>query len=385
MKNNIQIETLSQVHIGSGVFLQKGNDFIVVNTPEGSFIYVIDPNKLGLIIGTERESIDTWVTKIERGEADSFIKLRTAGHRPEEFAKRRITNFANFDNTQGTLKECLHDGMGRPYIPGSSIKGAIRTAVMAEYARRKGKERLATEMTPIFQERNPRRLTRWLDLVEKNILGKNPNVDLFRFVKVGDAFFDKYTEMSVKQINLNIRYKTELIDKSKQQVVEAISPEKESSFSLKLDRDYYNTVRNARHRDLADLPELPEELSDVMALFTLINGHTRNLVEDEIEFWNKEISDHTGQELYVETLEDILKAITSCSPNQCVLRLGQAIGWRFITGAWTEILDEDIFYSQIVPLARHRNDKYTNYDFPKSRRIDDESFVYGFIKLTYIP
>ena len=104
--NNIQVDTLSQVHIGSGVFLQKGNDFIVVDSPKGSDIFVIDPNKLGALIGTDRQLIDTWVTKIERGEADSFIKTRTAGHHPKEFAKRRITNFADFTNTQGTLKEC---------------------------------------------------------------------------------------------------------------------------------------------------------------------------------------------------------------------------------------------------------------------------------------
>jgi hypothetical protein len=65
--------------------------------------------------------------------------------------------------------------------------------------------------------------------------------------------------------------------------------------------------------------------------------------------------------------------------------LGQAIGWRFITGAWTETLDEDIFYREIVPMARFKNERYSNYVFPKSRRIDDESYVFGFLKLTYNP
>lgn len=383
MNNNIDIETLSQVHVGSGVFLQKGNDFIVVGSSNESDVIVIDPNKLGKIIGTDRQTIDNWVSKIERGEADSFLKTRTAGHSPSEYAKRRITNYANFDNTQGTLKECLHDGMGRPYIPGSSIKGAIRTAVMATIAKRKDRKQLEEEMSPIFRERNDRRKNRLLDNVEKSILGDNPNVDLFRFILVGDAFFDKGCEISVKQINLNIRQKTDLIDKSKQQIVEAIGADVKSSFSLKIDRGYYDIVRKAQHRDLANLPEMPDELSDFTSLFSLINKHTKSLVEDEIRYWNEEIDNHTGQENYVATLEDILEVITSCKSNQCVLRLGQAIGWRFITGAWTEKLGEEKFYEEIVPLARFRNEKYSNYDFPKSRRIDDDSYVFGFLKLTY--
>ena len=385
MKNNIQIDTLSQVHVGSGVFLQKGNDFIVVDSSEGSDIFVIDTNKLGAIIGTDRQLIDTWVTKIERGDAASFIRTRTAGHHPKEFAKRRITNFADFTNTQGTLKECLHDGMGRPYIPGSSIKGAIRTAVMATYAKRKGKQELANEMRPIFQEHNDRRKNRMLDIVEKGILGSNPNVDLFRFIKVGDAFFGNNSEISIKQINLNIRQSPKLIDKSKQQIVEAIGPDEKSSFSLKIDTPYYNIVRHANHRDMTGLPELPNEMSDFISLFELINEHTKDLVEKEISFWNEDVDNHIGQENYVANLEDIMEAITSCRPNQCVLRLGQAIGWRFITGAWTETLDEELFYDSIVPLARFNNERYSDYVFPKSRRIDDESYVFGFLKLTYNP
>lgn len=99
MKNNIKIQTLSQVHVGSGVFLQKDNDFIVVDGPDGSDIFVIDPNKLGQIIGTDQATIDNWVSCVERGNSADFIKTRTAGHSPKEYAKRRITNFANFNNT----------------------------------------------------------------------------------------------------------------------------------------------------------------------------------------------------------------------------------------------------------------------------------------------
>ena len=384
MKNNIKVQTLSQIHVGSGVFLQKGNDFIVVSKNGDSDIYVIDPNKLGEIIGTDQATIDEWVVRIENGTAADYIEMRTKGHSPKEYAKRKITNFANFDDTQGTLKECLHDGMGRPYIPGSSIKGAIRTAVVAALARNKGNDYLTQKLAKIFQEWNKGKQNKMLSDFEKNFMGNNPNSDLFRFITVGDAFFDKNSGVAVKQINLNIRERESLIDKRMQQVVEAIGVDEKSSFALKIDKERFEIVKNARHKDLEGLPALPEELTDIPHLFALINQHTKQLVEDEIRIWSEDYGDFKGQNNYIESMEEILGSINACRQNQCVLRLGQAIGWRFITGAWTEMLDEDFFYNNIVPSARPGNDrKYSSYVFPKSRRIDDESYVFGFLKLTY--
>ena len=166
------------------------------------------------------------------------------------------------------------------------------------------------------------------------------------------------------------------------QIVEAIGTEEKSSFAMKIDKDRFNIVKKAHHKDLEGLPTLPQELSDIHLLFALINQHTKKLVEDEIRIWEDNYGNYHGQDDYVENMKDILSTINGCKSNQCVLRLGQAIGWRFITGAWTESLDEDFFYNNIVPKARPQNRRYTEFDFPKSRRIDDESFVFGFLKLT---
>lgn len=383
MKNNITIQTLSQIHVGSGVFLQKGNDFIVDDNKGNSDIYVIDPNKLGDIIGTSQATINEWVVFIERGKAQEFIQARTRGHLPKEFAKRRIANYANFQGTQGTLKECLHDGMGRPYIPGSSIKGAIRTAVLSTLAKKKGDGALISMFKKAFAEADYRKRDKVLANIEKTFLGNNPNADLFRFLTVSDAFFDKGSEIAIKQINLNVTHKESLKDTRMQQIVEAIASDEKSSCSIKIDKERFQKVWNFHHQDLKNLPPMPDEMSDITTLFALINQHTKKLVEDEIKIWSDDYADYHGQSDYIASMEEILDAITSCESNQCVLRLGQAIGWRFITGAWTENLPDDLFYGIIVPLARPKNNqRYSEYDFPKSRRLDDESYLFGFLKLT---
>lgn len=381
MKNNINIRTLSQIHVGSGVFLQKDNDFIIVDSNGISDIYIIDPDKLGRIIGTDKATIDNWVTCIERGKAADFIRQRTQNHKPSEFALRRITNFANFSQYQGTLKECLHDGMGRPYIPGSSIKGAIRTAVLATLERRKGKAGVQRDMMDALSEKDKKYREKEFAKIEGGVLGKNPNIDIFRFLSVSDAFFEKGSEIAVRQINLNITQKEKLKDQSKQQVVEAIGTDEKSSCNIKIDKNRYDLSAKSGHADMMGLPAFPEEMRDIKQLFALINQHTKLLVKDEIEQWN-DLDNYSDQSDYVANMEDILETINYCNDNECVLRLGQAIGWRFITGAWTEILDEDTFNDKIVSIARPRNERYADYTFPKSRRIDDESYLFGFIKLT---
>ena len=77
----------------------------------------------------------------------------------------------------------------------------------------------------------------------------------------------------------------------------------------------------------------------------------------------------------------MLEQTQSCeAEKECVLRIGHGSGWRFITGAWTENLD--YFYSVVVPVSRPKNFKYEQFDFPKTRRVDDECELLGFVKLS---
>ncbi len=355
--SDIQIKTLTQIHIGNGSFLQQGNDFLVVARGEDSFIYVLDIDKLGEIVGTDEETIRQWVKAVERNDTENFVKERTKGICYKDFSKREILNYADISCANGTLKECMHDGLGRPYIPGSSIKGAIRTAVMAFLAR----QRVVEELEGCKGSGEQKKV---LLNMEKKVLGAKPEEDLFRYLCTGDAYFDKGSEIAVKQINLNIRQKGGLIDQSKQQAVEAIGPNNTSNFRMNIKDCFYDRIG----------------ISDETALFELMNEHTRALVESEIDYWESRGEDAA---LYVENMGEMLEEINSCLPCECVLRMGQAIGWRFITGAWAEVVDSAIFNQVVVPMSRPKNEKlYKSYGFPKTRRMDDESYLFGFVKLT---
>lgn len=392
MRNNIKITNLTKIHIGSGETLMKDTDFIVRGSGKDSYIYVIDPDKVGQIIGTDQKVLDQWIASIEKGDTNSFFNLFLRGAKPEDYSIRRIRNHSG-DYYGMTMKGCIHDGMGRPYIPGSSLKGAIRTAIIAFIAD-KTPESTRIDIINALPDNKERRKYRYIDefgnkhnSAEDYFLGDTPNESLTRFIRVGDAYYSKDSEIAVTQVSLNQRpSQQDLIDRHRKQPVEAIAPGVTSTFSLAIDAKRFNEVylhhdERKNEKELKGMRQMPVECTTIPFLFHLINDHTKELVEHEIDYWEN-LPDYTGAEDYVDNMNKILEQINSCKEDECVLRVGQASGWRFITGAWTESLNN--FDRKVVQNSRFNSEKYESFDFPKTRRIDALSSLFGFVKLQII-
>lgn len=379
--NKVKIQTLTPIHIGSGNFLRNNSDFVQYHDGEDSYIYVIDPKKILDLIGVEH--LDDWVRQIERNEdTTDFVKRMGHNATPNKYALRTLMNYAKV-HPNDTLKECMHDGLGRAYIPGSSIKGAIRTAVLTTLTQ--SMENLET----IVAEKNFKtgKTNVGAPKIEAKIFGGDPNSDIFRFIKIGDAYFEEGCELSSRVINLNVRERRNLIDSSKPQIVEAIAPEYESIVQMKVDTAYYDWAKNHwpySTGKVKPLGNLPAAMENIHSLFELINKHTKKLVNDEIQYWQEmQNKQYEGAEDYLNNMRYIFQEINACQlGEECVLRIGHASGWRFITGAWTEQLDN--FKRDIVPASRRGNDRYRQYDFPKSRRLDEDSDIFGFVKLSVL-
>lgn len=365
--SRIRLETLTPVHIGNGNFLRNNADFFVYQEEKNFFISVIDPAKILGLIGEEH--LNDWLLSIDNPDdrIDSFVKRHNKNAEPDDYALRRITNYAQVEKSD-TLKECMHNGMGLYYIPGSSIKGSIRTAVLSALTKGKALEyRIRDSKNNINAKQ-----------VEKDLLGKDPNSDVFRFLQVGDAYFEDDCGITTRMVNLNIRRKGDLWDKSKSQVVEAISPNETAIFQMKIAKEYYQW---AKRRKPGDIATLPSEMESLESLFMLINTHTEDLLQDEIDEWKNLGESYSGADEYIETMEVIQKELRQCRRGkECVLRIGHGSGWRFITGAWTEDLSN---FNEVISASRPNNDcYYSEYVFPKSRRLDEYGDVLGFLKLS---
>lgn len=378
MKKIVKIETLTSVHIGSGEVLQLGSDIVKGRMDNDYVLAVVSPEKVLSLIGEEH--LQDWVVAIERKESTGNVVKRFAPNaKVEDYAKRIVCEWS-VAQERDTLKEHIHNGQGKPYIPGSSIKGAIRTAILASFAENVNdaetkiddsiKDKLTGELKKKKANANE---------VEKELFGRDPNNDVFRFLQVGDAYFgDSYT-VALRMVNINERTSRGFWDVSKSQLIEALCPKDETEFEMKLNIEGYNKSKE-RCSTIGDLPMI---MSSYENLFETINEHTISLLDFEIDYWRErsDMDDSDKVESYLVKIESIKKKVLKCCRGkECVLRIGHGSGWNFITGGWARDLDN--FESLVVPVSRPNNQNYREYDFPKTRRVDDDCELLGFVKLS---
>lgn len=363
----VRIKTLTPVHIGSGNQLQYNSDFIEVTDlyTKERFIQVIDIRKILELIGESK--INDWLLSIEKKESTKDFVKRIVPHSDTlSFSKRRMKCVVKNISANETLKECMHNGFGVPYIPGSSLKGAIRTAVFSSLV-----DDINEKEKKVFVKGRASAAE-----LEKELFGGIPNTDYFRFIHVGDAYFDRNSEMVLRlMMYLNINRSSSLRSKNDMpQLIEAIAPNNETICQLDIKRDYYNFV----HEKYPGV-NMPYDVSNTNDLFRLINAHTRKLVQGEVDMWTDLNETYSNAEMYIDNMEAVLDEIDNCRDGkECVLRLGQSSGWRFMTGAWGKSLSN---FEDVLAAFRPNNSYYVEYDFPKSRKTSENGKLLGFVKL----
>ena len=364
----MKLETITALHIGSGDILQKDSDFVFgIDTEERSVVYVINPRKVLALIG--EENVDAWTVAIENGRStEDIVKLYAPKASITDYSLHAIDSYMSSPAQQ--IKEFIRDGFDRPYIPGSSIKGAIRTAVLSSIAQ-------AMNETDFFENvKNKGYITP--NTLEAKVLGRNPNNDVFRYVRVSDAFVTGCRTAVCNMVNINERKEKSFWDTSKQMATEVLLPGAKVNFSL---------VLKQPERRPKDMPAAPKALCSIDALLDVINNHTETLLTDEINIFKSKDVDTLSEEKvnsYIEQLKYLLNIVNACKgTHSAIMRMGHGSGWRFMTGAWLERLSDNDF-DAIVNKARPGNMKrYADYDFPKSRRLEeDECEPLGFVKIT---
>ena len=362
---NIKIEILTPVHIGSGRDLSADTEFLqfkeIDEEYEDTVLAVIDEEKVLDIIGAE--NIDKWTDIIKKnGDFKEYLLQRKNDLKADDISKRKIIAFADDISRNKTLKEQMFDGRQKPYIPSSSIKGAIRTAILAEAANN-NKE---------FAKRNIKGNRGFSGQeLERKLFGGNPNEDVFRFLQVGDAYFD-YSTIAIKAEIFNMFKREWNFKRNGSQLIEAIPNEAEAEFRLKINSQLLSMNK----------PRVKTDFLEEKSLFSIINNHTKKLLMKELEFANEISTNEDAFTGYKDTLSDLISNADNCKENEAILRIGFGSGWNFITGGWAtdEGIMNDFDYEKFLKTVRRKN-----YDedvpFPKSRKIGDEGDMFGFVKL----
>lgn len=126
------LETLGPVHIGSGLKINK-KEWLLDNKLESG--YIIDEKKFFsyLINNKLLDEYQQFMLNDNRGLFDWMKEHRIYPKDIDKIAKYRLDcSNVILDNQLRDVQLFIKDGYGKPYVPGSSIKGALSDALMSD-------------------------------------------------------------------------------------------------------------------------------------------------------------------------------------------------------------------------------------------------------------
>jgi CRISPR-associated protein Csm5 len=390
--NNYLLKTLTPVHIGSGEQYQRNYEFLYF-AGENS-VALIDDEKVLKLIG--EENLDHWLSTVENDQSLlEYLKSRSKEIlKANDIARQTLQvvgkNALSLDrkstiSIRGQLKSGIYSS-----IAGTSLKGAIRTAVLTHLIDNdpdakfyKNKFNLTNRKEKFSDEKLMRRH-----------FGEDPNHDILRLLQVGDANFESENVcLHTSSINLyrdDWKFKQEI-----DQFIECLPSGAETIVRIKFNVLIFDAAQNKRLRSKVSYGRQDEtyklydgkqpDILQPIQLFKIINEHTSILLKNELEFWDKQKSYPDEVVKYIECLEDFLNQTyhlidTDTEGASCIIRLGWGTGFRNMTGDWQEDLltpkDYDALLNEIRP------NKPVNITYPKTRRMASDGTPLGFIKLS---
>ncbi|MCB0596838.1 MAG: type III-A CRISPR-associated RAMP protein Csm5 [Lewinellaceae bacterium] len=181
---DLYIRVRTPVHVGGAQekHLLGGIDYVA----EDGLIHVLDHKKLMQETGQEQ-----YINALSQGPEgiSSLIKVRRIEISSVAHTSFEISGMAN--DYKSMIKEGLY---GRPYIPGSSIKGAIRSVIFKLLFEQSNE----SEQLAIGQKsKNERRFD-----PDAHLIGKFEN-SIMRFIHCSDAYFDSIQLYNAKIFNLH--------------------------------------------------------------------------------------------------------------------------------------------------------------------------------------
>jgi len=377
---NCDMTLLSPLHIGNGNEL-KMVDFYF--DEDQKLIRLIDFEKfiddcLKKGIDLSKEMHDRQYYRGKDFSITMFMDNKSID--PEEFTsytvdakiskKERETEFA--------VKEFIKSN--GPYLPGSSIKGAIKTAMMWKYLKD------IPEGKTIVSEKLKSRSKKIGDEISKAVFGRDSLSDIFRALKITDTDREDTNKLEISEIK--IVGNSEDIPVYVENLKTGTKLNFEASFdSYVLESNEINGFKNHhlyKYMNIKEICKACNEFSDA-----IIEKHRQYL-------WNKYGCEGTAH-VFDQLHENVLK----CGENEAILHIGWGGGWYSTTiGLILETfpefpvpldeypenwnLSKDTIRYKLRLGIKPGGSKYTRI-FPKTRRLTIEDKPLGWVKICFKP
>jgi CRISPR/Cas system CSM-associated protein Csm5 (group 7 of RAMP superfamily) len=357
----LQMEVLTPLHVGAGAEKDwvQGSDFVV----DDGKVKILNLKKIAEFVKID----DMTKAMLEKNSSSLVTKL--AGN------LNKCVDAVFDSNYFGTndIKTCIKNGLSnQPIIPGSSLKGAIRSILL---------NKLHSKQEIINSKNN---FGKWS---EQPLFGSASVGDEFmRFIKVSDAEFEKTNLVNTKIFNLRSTSEggwkhggntTSIFNTSGfNTFYEAIKPNEKSIMSL--------SIADVAFKNYADKisqfsPKKTKLINNnISFLFSIINAHTKKYLEKEKAFFTKYATDKTDK--IIENIDYLVKQLPE-NGEYCILKMAAGSGFHNITGDW----QFDDFSIDSIDGQRRNRGKIQGKEAAKSRKIaiqnGDQFSLMGFVKL----
>lgn len=308
MEYKVKIEILSPVHIGCDIEKnwQQGVDFVV----KGGKVFKLNLDK---ILKSPRIDTERLSSALAAGKRDAIaamlnnIDIRSIADR--QFGLP--VNGLNIKEIRPNIYNQLTD---KAIIPGSSLKGAIRSILLNKYITKNGQaDKYQLDETKYFTMEDI----------------KKPENSFMKYLRISDIEFESTALINTKIYNLQggkggpfsggwKKSPRETDDRFSNfgfnTVYEAIMPQSTGYGRITIEKDRIT------------------DISDIESLFSLINDYSDNYIRQEENFFETYGGDSSN--IIIDSLAEILDNIPADDNDSCILRLGAGSGFHSITGNW---------------------------------------------------
>ena len=355
-----RIELLSDVHIGSGAKLTRDIDWIA---PGDGYVYFADSDRLLEEVFSRAEADGKDMLQIAKLLAGSTLSsLREMGWLTrEDFGKEHPLFRYRLKGASATaiIREQIKDVYGRPYLPGSSLKGALRTALalMAAKERKPDLGRLGNSRTWAAQP------------IERQLFGRNPNYDLLRALQVADSAPISSSHLGLRQVHIYPTARRSYRGRSKGLDVDVETLARGSVLELpihiptELLTDRNTDFDDRRRQELAHWESGAKWLDRLARAGKL---YAYDVLTDEYRFYSNR-TDVPEARRFIDGLIDLFSKLEK---NEFLLVLGWGGGWH--TKTLNQYIKADsVAFERIVsryrlnPTGTHK----PGAPFPKSRHL----------------
>lgn len=340
------LHVITPVHVGNGVrlgrmdYIKRGDRLIVVDIQKLAALPEIDPEELSDRLYLSEFNMEEFLREMKIDPARVMAYSVDCRCHP-----------------QGDVLSCIKDGTGMAYIPGSSIKGALRTAILWERIKNspeKREEAISKIAAAVNRARSRGSKADAAKELEELFLGKDPNHDHLRALRVSDTGLVPTNSLGIFNVDLLSLTGGNALRNKMDLFVEAIKPGTRSWVSI--DPDEF-LRRNASKLDM-NTDDLGEK-----ELEKIVRAYCSDYVKSEIKFFSDYSSpaDDSGK----DNVRDFYNKLLELPEKRggMVLRIGWGGGWHGMTVArlFPELLDT---------MRREFRLGRTNIkEFPKTRRL----------------